>query len=108
MNTNNSTPTIHNTNEPHNTLITINVTTQTPFKLTSTNYVSWKLQFQTFFVRYDLLGYIDGSKPCPPATITQNQVTMSNHAYTIWIRQDQLILNTIIGSLSPTIISFIS
>jgi hypothetical protein len=37
--------TILNTNESHSTLITINVATQTPVKLTSTNYLAWKLQF---------------------------------------------------------------
>jgi hypothetical protein len=47
-------------------LITINTSAQAPLKLTSSNYISWKLQFQTLFIGYDLLGYIDGSKPCPP------------------------------------------
>ena len=89
MTTNDSAPiipsntTIHNTNEPHNTLISINVAAQTPLKLTSTNYFSWKLQFQTLFVRYDILEYIDVLKPCPAATLTQNRVTTSNPAYTI-------------------------
>jgi hypothetical protein len=42
--------TILNTNESHSTLITINVAAQTPLKLTSTNYLAWKLQFQTLFI----------------------------------------------------------
>ncbi|CAL9004058.1 unnamed protein product [Prunus brigantina] len=100
--------TILNTNAPHQTLISINVAAQAPLKLTSTNYLSWKLQFQSLFIGYDLLGYIDGSKPCPPATLTQENTTIPNPSYSLWIRQDQLILNAIIGSLSPTIISFIA
>ena len=100
--------TIHDTNEPHLTLISINVTAQAPLKLTSTNYLSWKLQFQTLFIGYDLLGYIDGSKPCPPATLTQSNTTRPNPSYILWIRQDQLILNAVIGSISPTIIPFIA
>ena len=103
-----SSPSIINTNESHNTLISINAAAQTPLKLTSTNYLSWKLQFQTLFIGYDLLGYIDGSKPCPPATLTQNNTTISNPAHTLWIRQDQLILNALIGSISHTIIPFIA
>ncbi|ESR37344.1 hypothetical protein CICLE_v10030281mg, partial [Citrus x clementina] len=79
-----------------------------PLKLTSSNYLSWKIQFETLFIGYDLLGYIDGSKPCPPQTLTTNNVATPNPAYTLWIRQDQLILNALIGSLSPTIISFIA
>ena len=33
--------------------------------------------------------------------------TIPNPTYHIWIRQDQLILNALIGSLSPTLIPFI-
>ena len=98
--------TIHNTNDPHSTLISINVAAQTPLKLTSTNYVSWKLQFQTLFIGYDLLGFIDGSHPCPTTILLGT--TTPNPAHTLWIRQDQLLLNAILGSLSPTIIPFIA
>ena len=66
--------TIRNTNDAHQTFININVAAQAPLKLNSTNYLSWKLQFQTLFIGYDLLGYIDGSKPCPPATLTQDNL----------------------------------
>jgi hypothetical protein len=89
-------------------LITINTSAQAPLKLTSNNYISWKLQFQTLFIGYDLLGYIDGSKPCPPATILTDQSNIPNPAYHIWIRQDHLILNALIGSLSPTLIPFVA
>ncbi|KAL6321984.1 hypothetical protein AAG906_035903 [Vitis piasezkii] len=95
MTTPNGTPILPTTNESQ--LLTINTTAQAPLKLTSSNYLSWKIQFETLFIGYDLLGYIDGSKPCPPKTLTTNN-----------IRQDQLILNALIGSLSPTIISFIA
>ncbi|KAI5319419.1 hypothetical protein L3X38_039127 [Prunus dulcis] len=100
--------TILNTNATHQNLISINVAAQAPLKLSSTNYLSWKLQFQSLFIGYDLLGYIDGSKPCPPPTLTQDNTTSPNPSYSLWIRQDQLILNAIIGFLSPTIISFIA
>ena len=103
-----SQPTIHNTNEPNQTLITINISAQAPLKLTNNNYMSWKLQFQTLFIGYDFLGYIDGSKPCPVATVTSNTTTTPNPAHTLWVRQDQLILNALVGSLSPTIIPFIA
>ena len=104
----NSSTSILNTNESHNTLISINVATQTFLKLTSSNYISWKLQFYTLFIGYDLLGYVDGSKPCPPTTITQNDTTTPNPTHILWIWQDQLNLNAIIGSISPTIIPFIA
>ena len=81
---------------------------QAPLKLTSFNYLSWKIQFETLFIGYDLLRYIDGSKPCPPKTLTTNNIVTPNAAYNIWVCQDQLIVNALIGSLSPTIISFIT
>jgi hypothetical protein len=89
-------------------LITINTIAQTPLKLTSTNYISWKLQFETLFIGYDLIGYIDGSIPCPPNTITIDNTTVPNPSHKLWIRQDQLLLNAIISSFSPTIIPFIA
>ena len=101
-----ATTTIHNTNDPHSTLISINVAAQTPLKLTSTNYVSWKLQFQTLFIGYDLLGFIDGSHPCPTTILPGT--TTPNPTHTLWIRQDQLLLNAILGSLSPFVFNYIS
>jgi len=76
--------TILNTNESHSTLITINVAAQTPVKLTSTNYLALKLQFQTLFIEYDLIGL---SHPC--------------RAHTLWIRQDQLRLNASLVPFHP-------
>ena len=74
-------PTIQNTNDPYNTLITINVAAQTPLKLTSSNYTSWKFQFYTLFIGYDLIGYIDGSKPCLVATLIHHNTTIPNPDY---------------------------
>jgi hypothetical protein len=91
----------------HSNEFQLNTSAQTPLKLTTSNYIFWKLQFQTLFIGYDLFGCIDGSKPYPPTTILTNHSTIPNLAYNIWIHQDELILNALIGSLSPTIISFV-
>ncbi|KAJ9547961.1 hypothetical protein OSB04_020504 [Centaurea solstitialis] len=95
------------TNAP-NQLLTINTLVQAPLKLTPSNYLSWKVQFQTLLTGYDLLGYIDGSKPCPSSTVTTNNEAVPNPAYSLWVRQDQLILNALISSLSPSLISFVA
>ncbi|KAL5764571.1 hypothetical protein ACOSQ2_017165 [Xanthoceras sorbifolium] len=89
--------TIQNTNDSQNTLNTID----------SQNTLI-TINFHTLFTGYDLIGYVDGTKPCPTATITQNNTTCSNPAYILWIRQDYLIINALIGSISPTIIPFIA
>ena len=105
-----SAATISSSSLPHHEvpLITINTIAQTPFKLTSTNYIFWKLQFETLFIGYDLIGYIDGSTPWPPNTITADKIIMTNPSHKLWIRQDKLLLNALIGFLSPTIIPFIA
>jgi len=99
------------TSIPSNTenhLITINIVAQAPLKLTSSNYASWKIQFETLFMGYDLLGYIDGSKSCPSSTFVTDDITVPNPAYSLWVRQDQLLLNAIVGNLSPLLISFVA
>ena len=98
----------HEISSSSNTIISINVAAQAPLKLTATNYRSWKLQFHTLLVGFDLVGFVDGQKPCPPATVTTNDIESPNPAHNIWIRQDQLLLNAILGSISPSIIPFIT
>ncbi|KAH7573845.1 hypothetical protein JRO89_XS03G0214100 [Xanthoceras sorbifolium] len=100
------TPTPPTTNE--NQLLTINTLVHAPLKRISSNHLLWKVQFEMLFIGYDLLGYIVGSKLCPPKTVTTNNIAIPNPAYNLWVRQDQLILNALIGSLSPILISFIT
>jgi len=41
-------------NESH--IFTINTAAQAPLRLTSSNYLSWKIQFETLFIGYNFLG----------------------------------------------------
>ena len=41
-------------------LTAINTTSQLPLKLTGTNYPSWRAQFTSLLIGYELLGYVDG------------------------------------------------
>lgn len=54
------------------TLIWINVATQAPLKLSPTNYIFWKAQFDALLIGYDLFGYFDGSLLCPQAMLKEN------------------------------------
>ena len=103
-----STLNIHDTHESYQTLISINVSAQAPLKLTTTNYVSLRLQSQTLFISYDLLGYIDGTKPCSPTTLIAKNTLIPNPTYFSWLHQDQLILNALINPFSHNIIPFIA
>ena len=89
------------------TLITINVVAQLPLKLVKGSYASWLAQFDSLLYRYDPVGYVDGSFPCP-LTIIQATPTSShepNPAYKLWMRQDHLLRLAIIGSVDPSSVS---
>ena len=58
-------PMILNKTNTSKNLIVLNVNAQAPLKLTTMNYSAWRLQFTSLLFSYDLLGFIDGLKPCP-------------------------------------------
>lgn len=75
-----------------------------PIKLTQTNYSSWRAHLIALLTGHDLLGYINGSFK-KPALLPDGSNTAD---VTHWIRQDNLILAAIFGSLSPDILPLIS
>ena len=96
------------TTTSHSEIIQINATTHLPLKLNSNNFPSWHLQFDTFLTGLDLIGYVNGTYPCPAPTIIIRETVTSNPAYLKWIRQDKLILHAIITSLTESVISLIA
>lgn len=86
--------------------VAFNVSAQAPLKLTSVNYTAWAFQFRTLLTGYDLFGFVDGSRTYPPDVTVGSTDPNPDHAQ--WIRQDQLILSAIIGSLTPTLIPLIA
>ncbi|KAL6321229.1 hypothetical protein AAG906_016263 [Vitis piasezkii] len=46
-------------------LVTINTSNQIPYKLIASNYPFWHATFTTMLFGYDLMGYLDGTLPCP-------------------------------------------
>lgn len=103
-------PILSTSSDLNTSLIAINVTAQIPLKLNSTNYCAWRAQFDSLLIRYDLYGFVDGSRPCPSATFTgpNFDVSIPNSAYSLWIRQDKLLLNAIIDSLTANLVPFIA
>ncbi|XP_019099667.1 PREDICTED: UDP-glycosyltransferase 76E11-like [Camelina sativa] len=73
-------------------------------KLNESNYLLWKTQFESFLLPQMLLGYIDGSISRPDATRSVTGpagVTIeSNPELAKWVRNDQLVMAWIFGSLS--------
>ena len=101
-----TTPTVGHTTMSGNTtivgtnLISLNASSQIPFKLAKdgANYALWKSLMTNLLFGYDLLGFVDGSHPCPPPV---------DSAYHLWLRQDRLVLlgiqATVHIAIGPTI-----
>ena len=59
---------------------------------------------------YDLLDFVDDSKSCSSTMITLPDATSPspNPDHILWHRQDELLLNAIVGFISTTLMQFIS
>lgn len=82
----------------------LSITQMVTLKLSDSNYLSWKLQFEQFLNSQLLLGFVTGANPRPTPTLTVrngDQVTETNNpAFLKWVHTDQLIMDWLIGSLS--------
>ncbi|KAE8680407.1 hypothetical protein F3Y22_tig00111390pilonHSYRG00061 [Hibiscus syriacus] len=99
--------TIPNPENPTQTLQLINISHQSVIKLTSSNYLAWKLQIEAILIGYDLYKYIGNTHPCPPRTISPNNIEAPNPAFLPWIRQDKLLFGALIGSISSSLVLLI-
>ncbi|KAL6281384.1 hypothetical protein ACE6H2_018265 [Prunus campanulata] len=74
-------------------------------KLDHTNYPLWLAQITPLLKSRGLMGFVKGTTTCPPSVVKDKDNTEKvNPAYDDWIRQDQLILSWINGSLSPSVL----
>lgn len=63
----------------------------------------------SILIGYDLMGYVDGFYISLSAkTISNDGKETLNPAYSKWIRQDQMLFNEIIASVSKSVISLIA
>lgn len=74
------------------------------FKLNSTNYLLWKLQFETWLNSQTLLGHVTGGTPRPPPTIQvmtgEIEAEAPNPELIKWVRYDQKVMAWFFGTLS--------
>ncbi|XP_041004150.1 uncharacterized protein LOC121249516 [Juglans microcarpa x Juglans regia] len=87
-----------NTDSP---IITINAATTINEKLTPSTFPQWRAQFEAVLTGYDLIDFVTGVKQCP--AIDESNSAASKAANSHWVRQDKLILHTILASTSTTI-----
>ncbi|KAH0650549.1 hypothetical protein KY284_030461 [Solanum tuberosum] len=81
-------------------LVSINQPTQLPIWLPgSTNYVTWKAQFDALCLGYDQTSYINGTFPYP---------SPADPNYQPWRRQDGLLHHTLMTFVDPLIAHLIA
>ncbi|KAK2985951.1 hypothetical protein RJ640_017579 [Escallonia rubra] len=93
-----------------NPVVLFNAPSHLPTKLTYTNFTVWRTQLYSGLIGHNLLGFIDGSIPPPPQTISESSTSteqIPNPEYILWLRQDQLILNPMLGNYVETILPHI-
>ena len=88
--------------DPFNSPLTI--THCVTLKLSDSNYLSWKFQFEQFLNSQSLLGYVTGATLRPPPTLSvrngESVTETPNPDYDKWLRTDQRIMAWLVGSLS--------
>ncbi|XP_073363714.1 uncharacterized protein [Aegilops tauschii subsp. strangulata] len=68
-------------------------------RFTPDNYLFWRAKVLPLLRNRSLLGYVDGSLPCPLQVIPTVHGPAINPAHCVWVQQDQVILSAIQGSL---------
>lgn len=63
-------------------------------KLTTQNYLMWKLQVHVLLNGYDLVVHLDESKVVLSAIITVGTTTSTNPDFTKWHRQDKAVYSS--------------
>ncbi|GKD01352.1 putative ribonuclease H-like domain-containing protein [Tanacetum coccineum] len=70
------------------------------FTLSPTNYSYWKTMIEPFLITNNLMGYVDGSIPCPSKTLFVTDgfsVPKENPNYPIWVSNDAHVYMLIIS-----------
>lgn len=89
---------------PSNTHILSSVT----LKLTDSNYLLWKIQFESLLSSQKLLAFVNGGTfpPAPTCTVVVNEVPpeQPNPQYDYWFCTDQLMHSWMFGTLSKEVL----
>ena len=82
-------------------------------RLSNNNFLLWKAQLTPFLRGQNLFGYVDGSIPPPPrfyhttSTNSSEQQMLPNPTSDLWLQQDQMILSTLLLSLSEKVMAHV-
>jgi hypothetical protein len=92
-----------------NSIISLpNFPTSFSVKLDEGNYMVWLSVIVPIPKSHEVMGIVDGSNPCPPQFVTDAEgKNAPNPAYSLWVRQDQLLLGWLNITLSESVLSIV-
>ncbi|KAH0714851.1 hypothetical protein KY284_007756 [Solanum tuberosum] len=103
--------TVINANTTANNIVIVqfNPAFQLSIKLAgSHNFTTWKAPVLLLMHGHNLFGHRDGPTVVPQISLTGNNETTLNPPYMNWFQQDQLVANTILALVEPTLASTIA
>jgi hypothetical protein len=78
------------------------------FKLEGPNYITWSNQVTPILKTNDLMGFVDGSEPCPPKYVLDDQgkaTTTLSSTFLLWTKKDQFVLSWLNATLTEKVMS---
>ncbi|KAJ9562385.1 LOW QUALITY PROTEIN: hypothetical protein OSB04_007545 [Centaurea solstitialis] len=85
---------------PQSSVVQITTNTHFPIKLTASNFPVWRKQVLSTLIGLDLDSFITRTTKPPSKLLAESK---PNPDYTIWHRQDQIIISALLGSCSDAI-----
>jgi hypothetical protein len=99
-------PTVHHGLPP-----VVTIAPSITIKLTSENYLFWRAQVGPLLRSHLLMGYVDGTLPCPNAHVAVPHAGGMHHvpnpAHLHWTQQDQAILSGFVSSMTEGVLGMI-
>ncbi|CAN6717489.1 unnamed protein product [Malus baccata var. baccata] len=92
------------------------VSTSVNVKLDDSNYLNWHFQMELMLEGYGIMGFVDGSSPCPPRFVSSSSVAsevsygdssanVETDEYKVWKMHDRALMQLITATLSPVAVS---
>ncbi|KAL3571040.1 hypothetical protein D5086_028289 [Populus alba] len=78
-------------------------------KLTTNNYLYWRMQIKPYLLIQGVYAFLNGSYPCPALYVTATNTVAPdiNPFFLLWKQQDQLIMSALLTSLSTEILHLV-
>nr|XP_051211614.1 uncharacterized protein LOC127329110 [Lolium perenne] len=89
----------------------VTIASSITIRLTSENYLFWRAQVGPLLRSHMLMGYVDGSLPCPSPHVDVSHAGAMHHApnpaHQHWTQQDQAILSGFVSSMTEGVLGMI-